>query len=238
MDERKKKKRRTERLMLLLMAAAMCLLTVTDAWVQPRAAMCTAQPEDAPPAGELLETAAREGIANEYPGIVRFHVIANSDSQRDQNIKYMVRNSVFSKLENSLTNELLQAEADGGAACDRAQISRSYVKEHLTEIESWAEDCLRARGCDYRAKAEFGVCAIPAKKYDDIRFPAGNYEALTITLGEGRGQNWWCVVFPPLCLVDCSDSAYREYFHVDTQGRLILKSKILEILKQNTEEAA
>lgn len=235
MDERKKK--RAERRMLLLMAAAICILTMTGAWTQDRTQERTADPGDAQPAAAILTTGAKEGIANEYPGIVRFHVIANSNSQKDQNIKYMVRNSVFSKLENSLTNELLQVEADAAADMDRGEISRSYVREHLPEIESWAQDCLRARGCDYQAKAEFGVCAIPAKTYDDIYFPAGNYEALTITLGEGNGQNWWCVVFPPLCLVDCRDSAYREYFHVDTQGRLVLKSKILEMLRENADYA-
>ncbi len=235
MDERKKK--RAERRMLLMMAAAICILTMTGAWTQERTQERTADPGGAQPAAAILTTGAKEGIANEYPGIVRFHVIANSNSQKDQNIKYMVRNSVFSKLENSLTNELLRAEADAAADMDRGEISRSYVREHLPEIESWAQDCLRARGCDYQAKAEFGVCAIPAKTYDDIYFPAGNYEALTITLGDGNGQNWWCVVFPPLCLVDCRDSAYREYFHVDTQGRLVLKSKILEMLRENADYA-
>lgn len=235
MDERKKK--RAERRMLLMMVAAICILTMTGAWTQERTQERTADPGGAQPAAAILTTGAKEGIANEYPGIVRFHVIANSNSQKDQNIKYMVRNSVFSKLENSLTNELLQVEADAAADMDRGEISRSYVREHLPEIESWAQDCLRARGCDYQAKAEFGVCAIPAKTYDDIYFPAGNYEALTITLGEGNGQNWWCVVFPPLCLVDCRDSAYREYFHVDTQGRLVLKSKILEMLRENADYA-
>lgn len=232
-----RKRRRNEYRVLLLMAAAICILTMTGAWTQDRLRERSADPGGVRPAADILAAGASEGIANEYPGIVRFHVIANSDSQKDQNIKYMVRNSVFSKLENSLTNELLRAEADAAANTDRGEISRSYVREHLPEIESWAQDCLRARGCDYQAKAEFGVCAIPAKTYDDIYFPAGNYEALTITLGDGNGQNWWCVVFPPLCLVDCRDSAYREYFHTDTQGRLVLKSKILEILRENTERA-
>ena len=62
-------------------------------------------------------------------------------------------------------------------------------------------------------------------------FPAGSYEALTITIGEGKGQNWWCVVFPPLCLVDARESGYEEMFDKDIQGRLVLKSKVLELLK-------
>ena len=112
----------------------------------------------------------------------------------------------------------------------QAEISRAYIREHLPEIESWARECLRASGCAYTASARYGVCAIPAKNYDDLYFPAGNYEALTITIGEGAGQNWWCVIFPPLCMVDAADSAYRDSFHIGAQGRLVLKSKIRELL--------
>ena len=89
-------------------------------------------------------------------------------------------------------------------------------------------------GCSYTARAQYGVCAIPAKSYDDIYFPAGNYEALTITLGAGEGENWWCVVFPPLCMVDAADSAYKDNFQVDQQGRLVLKSKIRELLDKRS----
>ena len=80
-------------------------------------------------------------------------------------------------------------------------------------------------------QTKLGVQEIPAKQYDDLYFPAGNYEALTITIGEGAGQNWWCVVFPPLCLIDCEDSAYKDAFEADGQGRIILKSKIKEMMK-------
>ena len=82
-------------------------------------------------------------------------------------------------------------------------------------------------------KAAIGVTAIPAKQYDDVYFPAGTYEALTITIGEGKGQNWWCVIFPPLCLVDAQESQYEELFDEDIEGRLVLKSKILELLQQS-----
>ena len=111
MDEKKKKG--AERRMLLLMVAALCILTMTGAWAQDRTRESTADPACTQPVANILTVGASEGIANEYPGIVRFHVIANSDSQKDQNLKYMVRNSVFSKLENRLTSELLRAEADG-----------------------------------------------------------------------------------------------------------------------------
>ena len=278
MDNKEKK---TGVTILLLMVIAMGILAATEGWLQdstlqegtlqagtPDAAAAAAGARPASLQADSLPVPA-PGSANEYPGIIRFHVIANSDSQKDQNIKYMVRNNVFCKLENQLTAAMLQAEADTAeqtwaAAADaadtaasasaalpdspasetaaqtaraadhsaavRAEASRAYIKAHLPEIEAWAQDCLRAAGCSYAARAQYGICAIPAKSYDDIYFPAGNYEALTITLGEGEGQNWWCVVFPPLCMVDAADSAYKDNFHVDAQGRLVLKSKIRELL--------
>lgn len=262
-----KKEKKTGATILLLMVIAMAILAATEGWLQDstlhEAMLQEESMQDGAPDADSLPVPVPES-ANEYPGIIRFHVIANSNSQKDQNIKYMVRNHVFCKLENQLTAAMLQAEtraaaADAAAgtakqaaltasasaalpertaqtarAADRSAIraatSRAYIKVHLSEIEAWAQDCLRAAGCSYTARAQYGVCAIPAKSYDDIYFPAGNYEALTITLGAGEGENWWCVVFPPLCMVDAADSAYKDNFHVDQQGRLVLKSKIRELL--------
>lgn len=264
MDNKEKK---TGATILLLMVIAMAILAATEGWLQDstlhEAMLQEESMQDGAPDADSLPVPVPESV-NEYPGIIRFHVIANSNSQKDQNIKYMVRNHVFCKLENQLTAAMLQAEtraaaADAAAgtakqaalaasasaalpertaqtarAADRSAIraatSRAYIKAHLPEIEAWAQDCLRAAGCSDTARAQYGVCAIPAKSYDDIYFPAGNYEALTITLGAGEGENWWCVVFPPLCMVDAADSAYKDNFHVDQQGRLVLKSKIRELL--------
>ena len=262
-----KKEKKTGVTILLLMVIAMGILAATEGWLQDstlhEAMLQEESMQNGAPDADSLPVPVPESV-NEYPGIIRFHVIANSNSQKDQNIKYMVRNHVFCKLENQLTAAMLQAEtraaaADAAAgtakqaalaasasaalpertaqtarAADRSAIraatSRAYIKAHLPEIEAWAQDCLRAAGCSYTARAQYGVCAIPAKSYDDIYFPAGNYEALTITLGAGEGENWWCVVFPPLCMVDAADSAYKDNFHVDQQGRLVLKSKIRELL--------
>lgn len=175
--------------------------------------------------------ADEEGMINEYEGIIRFHVIANSDSEEDQELKFKVRNRVLAKVQNAL---------EGSRSAAR---TRAYIEENIEEIETCALQCVRAEGFDYGVKASIGVTAIPAKQYDDVYFPAGNYEALTITIGEGRGQNWWCVVFPPLCLVDARESGYEEMFDEDAQGRLVLKSKVLELLRkggivkqQNTKE--
>ena len=180
---------------------------------------------------EIQWPADEEGMINEYEGIIRFHVIANSDSEEDQELKFKVRNRVLAKVQNAL---------EGSSSASRTRV---YIEENLEEIEACALQCVRAEGYDYNVKARIGVTAIPAKQYDDVYFPAGSYEALTITIGEGKGQNWWCVVFPPLCLVDAREGGYEEMFDENAQGRLVLKSKVLELLRkggmvkqQNTKE--
>ena len=146
--------------------------------------------------------------------------MANSDSEEDQELKFKVRNRVLAKVQNAL---------EGSSSASR---TRAYIEENLEEIEACALQCVRAEGYDYNVKARIGVTAIPAKQYDDVYFPAGSYEALTITIGEGKGQNWWCVVFPPLCLVDAKESGYEKMFDEDYQGRLVLKSKVAELLRK------
>ena len=79
--------------------------------------------------------------------------------------------------------------------------SRKYIQDNLADIKETAERIIRESGYEYPVKAELGVKWIPQKAYGNVIFPSGNYEALNITIGEGKGQNWWCVLFPPLCLI-------------------------------------
>ena len=164
---------------------------------------------------------------NEHEGILRFHVIANSDSREDQELKLGVRDYVLPKIEKEIA-----AQMTGEETLDEG-IAEAYVEHNLERIKKWALKYVREKGADYKITTELGVRAIPAKQYDDIFFPAGNYKALTITIGEGKGQNWWCVVFPPLCLIDCENSAYSEKFGTDAKDRIVLKSKVKEMLKEH-----
>ena len=165
-----------------------------------------------------------EDAANEYEGILRFHVIANSDSREDQELKLGVRDYVLPKIEKELVQQMTGGAGDGA-------IAEEYAEHNLERIKGWALKYIRDKGFDYEVTTEVGVTAIPAKRYDDLYFPAGNYNALTITIGEGKGQNWWCVVFPPLCLIDCEDSAYREKFGINAKDKIVLKSKIKQMVK-------
>ena len=190
-------------------------------------------------AGSVAEAGKDDGssaaLINQHPGILRFHVIANSDSEEDQELKLAVRNYVLAKVQNGITHALAAAEATGDER-SQEELMRAYVADELEQINAWAQEAVSARGFDYQAKASLGVRHIPAKYYDDLYFPEGNYEALTITLGEGKGQNWWCVVFPPLCLIDSEDSAYAQEFSVGEEERLQLKFKTLELLESSGKE--
>lgn len=134
---------------------------------------------------------------------IRFHVIANSDTAEDQELKLKVRDAVLAKINSELAEEAMAQHDQGGqkkATLDLEQ-SRQYINDNIDEIEATAEQVIMENGYDYKVNAKLGVRWIPQKTYGNVIFPSGNYEALNITIGEGKGHNWWCVLFPPLCLI-------------------------------------
>lgn len=124
--------------------------------------------------------------------IFRLHVIANSDSIEDQNLKLKVRDNIIKYMNSLCSNTKSKSEA--------IQIA----KEHSEEFYDIAKRTVEENGYTYDVKLNFGNYNFPTKKYGDIIFPSGNYDALKIELGNANGQNWWCVMFPPLCFVDIS----------------------------------
>ena len=125
--------------------------------------------------------------------VVRLHVIANSDSEEDQALKLQVRDAVLDR-----TEEILRASADRAEAAERLEAA-------LPELERLAEETAAANGFDCGVTAELTETSFPTKEYDGFALPAGKYLALRIVIGEGAGQNWWCVVFPPLCTAAASE---------------------------------
>lgn len=124
------------------------------------------------------------------PEILRFHVLANSDSTEDQNLKLKVRtlllDSIYDGLgENASLNE-----------------TKDYVAAHREDLERQAESYMKDLGYDYPAHIEITDCYFPTKTYGDMVFPCGNYEAVRVEIGKAGGRNWWCVLYPPLCFVD------------------------------------
>lgn len=138
---------------------------------------------------------------------IRFHVIANSDSEEDQALKLKVRDRLIEVVNEELKREAVRlSDGNGQTAQLDIEETRTYILEHIGEIESEAGKIIREEGYDYPVRAQLGVRFIPEKAYGSLTFPAGNYEALNITIGEGKGQNWWCVLYPPLCLIDAKQN--------------------------------
>ena len=127
--------------------------------------------------------------ANQHEGIIRLHVIANSNTASDQGIKLKVRDAVIKHM---------QSRDDISTRRDMEE----YITANTDRLERIAEGVVASEGRDDNVKASLGVRYIPEKTYGGTTFPAGNYEALDIKIGEGKGENWWCVLFPPLCLLD------------------------------------
>ncbi|MBE5961035.1 MAG: stage II sporulation protein R [Lachnospiraceae bacterium] len=129
----------------------------------------------------------QQGIAKE---IIRFHVIGNSNSEKDQTVKLKVKEAVIEQMKPYLSNVTSKEEA------------KELILTHLSEIETTASKILVENGFDYGATAMVGYSTFPIKQYGDIVLPAGEYEALRIELGTASGKNWWCIMFPQLCFVD------------------------------------
>lgn len=130
--------------------------------------------------------------------VIRFHVLANSDSESDQQLKEIVRLGV------------LEAFKEGLNASNNVSETRAYLNAHLEEIRDCAEAIVTECGYDYPVRAAMSWDYFPTKAYGDVVFPPGNYEALRIEIGSGEGRNWWCVMFPPLCYVDLTQEELPE----------------------------
>lgn len=122
--------------------------------------------------------------------VLRLHILANSDSADDQAVKLVVRDAVLAYLGDSLQ------------PCPDKEAAKEALSTQLEDICEVANAALSEQGYRYRAEAKLTTAQFPLKVYGDIFLPAGTYETLQITLGEASGQNWWCLLFPSLCLVD------------------------------------
>ena len=120
--------------------------------------------------------------------VLRLHVIADSNSSEAQSVKLKVRDAILEE-----SGELFE----GNTSLDGAEIRLS---ENLDTMKAVAERTLRENGYTYSAEVEITECYFPTRHYGDITLPAGYYNALRVVLGEGEGENWWCVMFPPMCL--------------------------------------
>lgn len=144
--------------------------------------------------------------------IIRFHVLANSDSKEDQNLKLKVRDAVIEFVSPNLKNS------------NSIEKSREILLDLKEEVIELAERIIKEEGYNYSVDVELAMTNFPVKTYGNITLPQGEYEAFRILIGEAKGQNWWCVMFPPLCFIDM------------TKGQISYKESEKELSKVLNEE--
>lgn len=123
---------------------------------------------------------------------IRLRILANSDLEQDQNVKRLVRDEVNKEITNWVATLTSQDEA------------KKVIQEGLPQLQEIAEQVVAEQGLEQSVKIDFGKVEFPTKLYGQYLYPAGEYEAVLITLGAGEGANWWCVLYPPLCFLDFS----------------------------------
>ena len=162
--------------------------------------------------------------------VVRLHVLANSDSEEDQALKLLVRDAVLERAEDVLVQTSDRAEAEG------------KLRGQLLEFERAAAEVIREEGYDYTVTVELADTEFPTRAYDGFTLPAGEYLALRVLIGEAAGQNWWCVVFPPLCTAAAADTSVSAMVTGFTEEEIkliteedsgyILKFKVVEFWEE------
>lgn len=149
------------------------------------------------------------GCGSVSSGVVRIHIRANSNSEIDQDIKLVVRDKVIEYI-----TPIIET-------CESSDDVKSILSENIFQIENIANETLKNNGFKYYSSASLDNEFFPSRSYDGVTFPSDYYDALIIRLGNGTGDNWWCVAYPPLCFVDDNSSNKIEY-----------KSILVELIKK------
>ena len=152
--------------------------------------------------------------------VFRLHVIANSNSDEDQNLKYKVRDNLLNYMNNICKD------------CTSKEEAINIVSEHQEEFRQVALETIKNEGYSYDVKIEIGNFEFPTKQYGDISLPAGFYDALKVEIGKAEGRNWWCVMFPSLCFVDISSGIVPEESKEDLQN--VLSDEEYAIISDNS----
>lgn len=165
--------------------------------------------------------AMSESISNK---VFRLHILANSDSDDDQNLKLKVRDAVLDKTREIYTN------------CNTIEDAISESKDNITVIQEIAQQIVYNNGYDYKVDVEITVDYFDTREYDDFTLPAGLYNCLRIKIGSAKGHNWWCVMFPAVCVSGCSEDlsnvlTKEEQEMVEKRG-YIVKFKAVEVYEK------
>ncbi len=175
----------------------------------------------------LIAALPTDAEAEIYEDTIRLHILANSDSEEDQRLKLEIR------------DRLLAEYGDILSRTGSFDVASATVEALLPEISSKAEEWIQEMGYEYKAEARLGTEWYDTRDYSDFSLPKGYYTSLQIIIGDGDGKNWWCVMYPPLCMEIATESAPHDDGLIDytneeikliTSGKYNIKFKILEEL--------
>lgn len=157
--------------------------------------------------------------------VLRLHIIANSDSGADQDLKLKIRDAILSETGNIFSN------------AKNLEGAEEKVKQNLKKFEEIAKRIIKENGFDYTAKASIGERFFETRHYENFSLPAGNYRSLIIDLGESKGKNWWCVIYPTVCLpaasADLREAVNENSAQIAEQSeRYVIRFKIVEIYEK------
>lgn len=170
--------------------------------------------------------------------VFRLHVIANSDSNEDQDLKYKVRDNLINYMNTLCSN------------CNNKEEIIKITQKNKENFKEIAKKTIESEGFDYNVNIEIGNFYFPTKTYGDISFPSGNYDALRIKIGKAEGKNWWCMLYPSLCFIDMTsgivpdesketlkDSLSTEEYNIVSDSNTIsysFKFKIIEFFNNHS----
>ena len=165
---------------------------------------------------KYLET--QEALAEE---VLRFHVLANSDSEEDQALKLQVKDEVLAYMHKTLGEN------------ENVMQVKIWAENNEARIISLCERVIMEAGYDYNVRVELAESYFPVKTYGDVTFPEGNYQALRILIGDAEGQNWWCCLYPNLCFIDATHGVVSEEGKEELQG--VLDEEEYEMITTTTK---
>lgn len=152
--------------------------------------------------------------SNIYDSVLRLHVIANSDSDEDQALKLLVRDAILLKAQELLVD------------ISNRESAEKIISQNLEHLRLCAEQTIIDNGYSYPVSISLGKEDYPTKSYESCAFPSGKYTSLQIFIGDASGKNWWCVLFPPLCLSAATDKdAFTSVGITDSQYQIITDTK-------------
>ena len=177
-------------------------------------------------AAVLMAAMPTEADAEIYSDTLRLHILAASDSEEDQALKIAVRDAI-------LAEHSAELSGSGGLS-----VALERVRELLPDIERTARECIGSYGFGYDVTAELSVEEYDTREYGDISLPRGSYNSLVVRIGDGAGKNWWCVMYPPMCLDMALDAPKDDWVsgYTDTElllisgGKYRVKFKLLEMV--------